>query len=134
MYECSALGAGFLGDSGRTRAGQVLSCKLIRAPHKMAELEGFLCPLCREDCLSVRELETHYREKHEESVASKFKSDFRSLIDKAKNTFRIEKQEQAGYVRSESSEPEAISDSYGPVTNVSGIATEEWNPQEMGKS
>ena len=102
----------------------------------MAELEGFLCPLCRQDCRSVRELEAHYREEHQESAASKFKKEFVSFFE---NAFNISpKQSRAkgtsgpDLLRSISS-PEADDYVPEPVSNVSGINPEYWDPQEMGK-
>lgn len=103
----------------------------------MAELEGFLCPLCKQDCCSVRELEAHYREKHEdsESAASKFKKDFVSFFENAFNISpkqsRTKGPPREGLTRSSSGVDEE-SGVLEPVTNVSGIDPEEWDPQELG--
>lgn len=87
----------------------------------MAELEGFLCPLCRQDCGSVQELETHYRVKHGESTGSKFKK-----------VFKISpKQNRAELAQSQSASGDYMM--VEPVTNVSGINTDYWGPQEMGE-
>ncbi len=107
----------------------------------MAEQEGFICPLCKADCLSVQELETHYREEHDESSTTRLKNNFRSFIDRAKNTLRIDKSprlERAEFVRSGTgeeagavgSDPVARGDH---VTNVSGINVDYWDPQEIGE-
>lgn len=96
---------------------------------KMAELEGFLCPLCKQDCRSVRELETHYREAHDESSSSKLKKDFKSFFENAFHFSGSPKQPRAELSRSTSEERPVLE----PVTNVSGIDTEYWPPQEMGK-
>lgn len=113
----------------------------------MAELEGFLCPLCKEDCRSVRELEAHYREEHEEheeSSTSKLKNNFMNFVDKAKTTLKIDKSskptrdwgagreyESSGSHDLDDGNPSAVME--GHVTNVSGISTELWEPQEMGQ-
>lgn len=105
----------------------------------MAELEGFLCPLCKQDCRSVHELEAHYREEHEESAASKFKKDFVSFFE---NAFNISPKQSRGrgsakgadFVRSSSSNADEDGGVLEPVTNVSGINPEEWDPQEIGKA
>lgn len=95
-------------------------------------LEGFLCPLCKQDCRSVQELEAHYRQAHDESAASKkFKKEFISFFE---NAFKISPKQ----TRAERSQSPLRSSEEGvavlePVTNVSGIATEYWPPQEMGK-
>lgn len=99
----------------------------------MAELEGFLCPLCKQDSRSVHELETHYREAHDESTASKFKKDFRSFFENAFNISpkQTRAQARAEFSRSTSAgEEEPVQE---PVTNVSGIDTELWPKQEMGE-
>lgn len=93
----------------------------------MAELEGFLCPLCKKDCFSVGELEAHYREAHDESSAAKLKRDFLSFFDKAVNTFVPDSPEQT---RASSGEENV---KLKPVTNVSGINTDYWDPQEFGR-
>lgn len=101
----------------------------------MAELEGFLCPLCKQDCLSVQELEAHYREAHEESAASKFKKDFVSFFE---NAFNISpKQNRArstDRALSNSGSTDGENSVQEPVTNVSGINPDSWDPQEMGKA
>ena len=106
----------------------------------MAELEGFLCPLCKQDCRSVRELEEHYRERHDETTtSSKLKNNFMSFIDKAKTTLKIEKSPKpvrSDFSRSASSEdsvPNQREHSRRIVNNVSGFDAEYWDPQEMGK-
>ena len=88
----------------------------------MAELEGFLCPLCRQDCGSVQDLETHYRVKHGVSTGSKFK-----------RAFKISpKQNRAELAQSQGAS--ASGDfMLEHVTNVSGINTDYWGPQEMGE-
>lgn len=98
----------------------------------MAELEGFLCPLCKQDCRSVTELEAHYRDAHEESAASKFKRDFVSFFE---NAFNISPKVRPRH-RIASGGTASVSEdgleTLEPVTNVSGIEPEEWDPQEMG--
>ena len=109
----------------------------------MAEQEGFICPLCKEDYLSVHELEAHYRAEHDESSSSKLKNNFKSFIDRAKNTLRIDRSprlDKAEFVRSGASVEEAgavdsdpAGAKSGHVTNVSGITVEYWDPQEIGE-
>lgn len=98
----------------------------------MAELEGFLCPLCKQDCRSVLELETHYREAHDQSTASNFKKDFISFFESAFNISPKQQRARAevAWSRSTSEEGEIVLE---PVTNVSGIDTDYWPPQEMGE-
>jgi hypothetical protein len=95
----------------------------------MAALEGFLCPLCKQDCGSVQELEAHYREAHDQSAASKFKKDFISFFE---NAFNISPKQERRPNRSISvfDDEESVIE---PVTNVSGIDPESWPPQELGK-
>ena len=101
----------------------------------MAELEGFLCPLCKQDCLSVQELEAHYREAHEASAASKFKRDFVSFFE---NAFNISPKQ--GRAKStdrslgNSGSTDGDNSVQEPVTNVCGINKDSWDPQEMGKA
>lgn len=98
---------------------------------EMAELEGFLCPLCKQDCRSVQELETHYRTAHDQSAAKKFKKDFISFFE---NAFNISpKQTRAEFSRSTSASATEEVPVLEPVTNVSGIEAELWPKQEMGK-
>lgn len=103
----------------------------------MAELEGFLCPLCKQDCLSVHDLETHYREAHDESSTSKFKRDFISFFE---NAFSLSSSssprpgraaELSRSVSSGAGNAEEVP--LTPVTNVSGISTEYWPSQEVGR-
>jgi len=95
----------------------------------MAELEGFLCPLCKQDCRSLQELETHYREAHDESAASKFKKDFISFFENAFNISSSPQLTRAELSRSTSEEASGVPE---PVTNVSGISPELWPAQELG--
>ncbi len=108
----------------------------------MAEIEGFLCPLCMQDCRSVKELESHYREKHDESSRSGT-SKVKKFFVQVGNSLKLEssprpkrtelgdgtKKEELGG-RSISSEDGMVV--VGPVTNVSGIDPLEWDPQEIG--
>lgn len=97
----------------------------------MAEMEGFLCPLCKQECRSVHELETHYRKAHDTSATSKIKFKKKEFISFFENAFKISpKQTRAELSPSVSEEGGAVLE---PVTNVSGISTEYWPPQEMGK-
>ena len=106
----------------------------------MAEIEGFLCPLCMQDCRSVQELESHYREKHDESAVSgteKFKKDFISFFGQVGNSLKLEssprpKRGEVGRKADVGSTTEEGLVIVGPVTNVSGIEPAEWDPQEMG--
>jgi len=110
----------------------------------MAKLEGFLCPLCKEDLQSLRELEKHYREEHKESGsgASKFISNFKNLVDIAKTSLKIDTSPKPGARERATNRGEAIQSverslsqsAEGPVTNVSGISTELWEPQQIGGS
>ena len=106
----------------------------------MAELEGFLCPLCMGDCRSVLELEAHYREEHAESASSKLKVNLLNFVDLAKTTLKMDKSPKAAVTQGASRGP-AIQDLDGGsfpgvmesvVTNVSGISTELWTSQKMG--
>ncbi len=105
----------------------------------MAQLEGFLCPLCKADCRSVQELERHYREEHESSRrATKLINNFKNFVDMAKTSLKGETSPKPGAreVKEASSSVERSTSlaSEGPVTNVSGISTELWEPQQTGES
>lgn len=100
----------------------------------MAELEGFICPLCKQDCRSVQELESHYREAHEGSTASKFKRDFVSFFENAFNISPKQGRAEFGRSTSVSTSDQEFGTVLEPVNNVSGINTEFWDPQEMGMS
>ena len=114
----------------------------------MAELEGFLCPLCKADLRSLQELEKHYREEHKESRsgASKFINNFKNLVDIAKTSLKIDTSPKPGARERTTDRGEVLEGSSsqsverslsqsveGPVTNVSGISTELWEPQQMGE-
>ena len=94
----------------------------------MAELEGFLCPLCKQDCRSVLELESHYREAHDQSSTSNFAKGFLSFFNISPKQQRA--RAEVAWSRSTSEEGEVALE---PVTNVSGIDTEYWPPQELGE-
>ena len=106
---------------------------------EMTEIEGFLCPLCMQDCRSVQDLERHYREKHDESSssASKFKKDVISFFEQVGNSLKLEPSPRSPR-RAERAElggrsiSEEESSVVGPVTNVSGIDPLQWDPQDMG--
>ena len=97
----------------------------------MAELEGFLCPLCKQDCRSVLELETHYREQHDESSASKLKKDFLSFFSISSSSSSRSSAPQPLPSRSLSREDPGDTP-LEPVTNVSGINTDYWPCQDLG--
>ena len=111
----------------------------------MAELEGFLCPLCKADCRSVHELEKHYREEHEESSSGRTKliNNFKNFVDMAKTSLKIDTSPKSGArdagrertdtQSSASAECSLSLSTEGPVTNVSGISTELWEPQGIGE-
>lgn len=120
----------------------------------MAEVhvEGFICPLCKVDLQSFQHLEAHFREGHGETGGSKFKTNFKSFLDRAKVSLGKKPQFQlsfksqpsiGGVDEGASAAPSggAIvgAGEQGPalvqahVTNVSGIDIEAWPPQESGK-
>lgn len=106
----------------------------------MAEIEGFLCPLCMQDCRSVQELEAHYREQHNEtSGTAKFKKDFISFFEQVGSSLKLEAspRPKRAELGSRNINEEGVGSDWvpvGPVNNVSGIDPLEWDPQEMGQS
>ena len=114
----------------------------------MAEAEGFICALCKQDLQSFQHLEAHFREEHSESGGSKLKTNFRSFLDKAKASlqkkpqFQFSHKSQLSVDEGASAAPgvgEAFGREQGPalveahVTNVSGVDTEAWPSQEFGR-
>lgn len=113
-------------------------------------MEGFICPLCKVDLQSFKHLDDHCREEHSETSGSKFKTNFKSFLDKAKASLGKKPQFQLSFKQQQSiggvdegasaapSGPGGVGDQ-GPalvqahVTNVSGIDLEVWPPQEFGK-
>ena len=116
----------------------------------MAELEGFICPLCMQALAGVTQLEEHMREEHGDSVTKKVKANFKIFLGKAKTFGRKmggvgggggggggggDVSEGAAAVASLRRE-DAVGDEEEEelaVTNVSGILPELWPPQEFGK-
>jgi len=101
----------------------------------MAELEGFICSLCKQDLKTFHHLEAHFREEHDETTGSKRRTNLKSLFDKAR-TFGRKRQrdhevdEGAAAVSMRGAEGEERGE--GPITNISGIDPEYWAPQEFG--
>ena len=111
----------------------------------MAEVEGFICPLCKLDLHSFQHLEAHFREDHNETAGSKFKTNFKSFLEKAKASLGKKPQFHASH-KSQLSVDEGASacaaGQEGPaaltlveahVTNVSGFDVEAWPTQELGE-
>ena len=111
----------------------------------MAEVEGFICPLCKQDLHSFQHLEAHFREDHSETAGSKFKTNFKSFLEKAKASLGKKPQFQVSH-KSQLSIDEgasACADAQGGpaglalveahVTNVSGFDVEAWPAQELGE-
>ena len=109
----------------------------------MAEVEGFICPLCKQDLHSFQHLEAHFREEHSETGGSKFKTNFKSFLGKAKSS--LGKKPQFS-IKAQLSVDEGASASSGVsvreqtpalveahVTNVSGFDNDVWPAQEIGK-
>ena len=100
----------------------------------MAELEGFICPLCKQDLRSFTQLEAHFREEHEETTHSKFRTNIKTFLGKAKalgrkKTHELPIEEGAAAV---ARQEEGVAGA-GHVTNVSGIDPNYWPSQEFGK-
>ena len=115
----------------------------------MAELEGFICPLCMQALAGVTQLEEHMREEHGDSVTKKVKANFKSFLGKAKTFGRRiggggggggggdggDVSEGAAAVATVRREDVVGDDEEEEVrvTNVSGILPELWPLQEFGK-
>ena len=118
----------------------------------MAEVyvEGFICPLCKVDLQSFRHLDAHFREEHSETRDSKFKTNFKSFLDKAKASLGKKPQFQFSFkpqlsiggvdegASAAPSGPGGAGDQrlalvQAHVTNVSGIDLEAWPVQEFGE-
>ena len=103
----------------------------------MAELEGFICSLCKQDLKTFHQLEVHFQEEHGDSIAtsSKFRTNIKMFFDKAK-TFGRKKPHDHGVdegAAAVSMKEGGVEDGgEGPVTNISGIDSEDWPPQEFG--
>ena len=111
----------------------------------MAEVEGFICPLCKQDLHSFQHLEAHFREEHSETGGSKFKTNIKSFFDRAKSSLGKKPQFQLS-LKTQLSVDEGASAGGGAsardqlpalveahVTNVSGFDEDAWPLQEMGK-
>ena len=109
-------------------------------------VEGFICPQCKVDLQSFQHLEAHCREEHGETTSSKFKTNFKSFLDKAKASlgkkpqFQFKPQVSIGGVdEGASAAPSGGAGGQGlslvqaHVTNVSGIDLEAWPAQEFGE-
>ena len=97
----------------------------------MAELEGFICPLCKEDLKGISQLEEHFKHEHEEKRFSKLKSNLKHIFDKAKPKMmkkRADQKPTAAIVTQVATYPLSI----GPAAIVSGIDPALWPPQEFG--
>ena len=113
----------------------------------MAEAEGFICALCKQDLQSFQHLEAHFREEHSESAGSKLKTNFKSFLDKAKASLQKRPQFQLKpqlTVDEGASAAPGVGEAFGGrdqgpvlveahVTNVSGFDVEAWPIQEFGK-
>ena len=108
----------------------------------MAEVEGFICPLCKLDLQSFKHLDAHFREDHNETAGSKFKTNFKSFLDKAKASLGKKPQFQVSLKTQipidEGASAGVAGSGAGPalveahVTNVSGFDVEAWPAQELG--
>ena len=123
-------------------AERLVKLETLICGRAMAEadyVEGFICPLCRQDLQSFQHLDAHFREEHkEESGRSKLKTNLKSFLDKAKSSFTkkpsyvVEDGASAVGVVSGSGTSDAVQ-LFEPVTNVSGIDPLMWPTQEMGE-
>ena len=100
----------------------------------MAELEGFICPLCKQDLGTLLQLEAHFSEEHEETTRSKLKTNIKTFFDKARTLGKKKHQEHgvdegAAAVSSRADGGAVVE----PVTDVSGIDVDYWPPQEFGR-
>lgn len=102
-------------------------------------VEGFICPLCRQDLQSFKHLDAHFREQHRDmSGRSKLKTNFMSFLDKAKSSFTkkptyvVEDGASAVGVVSGSEAAEGGQVGIEAVTNVSGIDPLLWPEQKIG--
>ena len=97
----------------------------------MAEVEGFICPLCMEDLKGISQLEEHFKHEHEEKRFSKLKavkSNLKNIIDKAKPKRMKKRDDQrptAAIVAQDATSPL-------PAAIISGIDPALWPPQEFG--
>ena len=107
-------------------------------------MEGFICPQCKVDLQSFQHLEAHCREEHGETSSSKFKTNFKSFLDKAKASLGKKPQfkphvsiggidEGASAAPSGGAGGQGLSLVQAHVTNVSGIDLEAWPAQEFGE-
>ncbi len=98
----------------------------------MAELEGFICPLCKADCRTFLQLEAHFSEEHEETTRSKLRANIKNFLGKARTLGR-KKAMDVGV--EEGAAAVSTRDRGGAelVTNVSGIDPDYWTPQEFGE-
>ncbi len=102
----------------------------------MAELEGFICPLCKADCRTFLQLEAHFSEEHEETTRSKLRANIRNFLDKARTLGKKKHTElgvEDGAAAVSSKDEGGAARGAGHVTNVSGIDPEYWAPQEFGE-
>lgn len=102
----------------------------------MAELEGFICPLCVQTFANVSQLEGHYKQEHEETRESKLKANIRSFFGKTLGIKTPRGPVDEGAAASPSLADVSATDESpeSPVNNVSGIDTEYWPPQQFGCS
>ena len=95
----------------------------------MAELEGFLCPYCKKDLKGIAQLEEHFKDEHEEKRFTKFKSNIKTIFDKAKPKI-MRKREL--FVDEGATAAVASLSFFDPAAIVSGIDPALWPPQEIG--
>ena len=95
----------------------------------MAELEGFICPLCRKDLKGISQLEEHFKDEHEEKRFSKFKSNLKTIFDKAKP--KIMKKRELSVDEGATAAVATLA-FFDPAAIVSGIDPALWPPQEFG--
>ncbi|XP_069785326.1 rabenosyn-5 [Narcine bancroftii] len=82
--------------------------------------EGFLCPLCLKDLLSVQQLQTHYEEAHSGEEDGHVVGQIRTLLGRAKR--KLLKREDSGHL-----EPETPD-----LVYTGGVDTSKWEPQDLG--
>jgi rabenosyn-5 len=102
----------------------------------MAELEGFICPLCMMSLPGVSLLEKHVRENHDDTATGKMKANFKQFIDKAKSSLSKGKLAQDGPVSEGAAAVGHASDGSDDgdhhLINTSGINPLLWPEQEFG--
>ncbi|XP_062890860.1 rabenosyn-5 [Mobula hypostoma] len=82
--------------------------------------EGFLCPLCLKDLLSVQQLQAHYEEAHSSDDDRHMVGQIKTFFGRAKR--RLLKRDESGQL-----EPEPQD-----LVYTGGVDTSKWEPQDLG--